>query len=51
MVRTLMSYVYLPNSLLEYALVIVQDIMNLVTSRWSLLPQMNFGLGVSLDQV
>ena len=33
MIRSLMSYVCLPDSLLEYALVIVQDIMNLVTSK------------------
>ena len=33
MVRSLMSYVCLPNSFWEYALVIVQDIMNLVTSK------------------
>ena len=28
-----MSYAYLPNSFWKYALVIVQDIMNLVTSK------------------
>ena len=33
MVRSLMSYVRLPNSFWEYALVIVQDIMSLVTSK------------------
>ena len=33
MVRTLMSYVCLPNFFWEYALVIVQDIMNLETSK------------------
>ena len=33
MVRSLMSYVCLPDSFWEYALVIVQDIMNLVTSN------------------
>ena len=33
MVRSLMSYVCLPDSFWEYALVIVQDIMNLVTSK------------------
>ena len=33
MVRSLMSYVRLPNSFWEYALVIVQDIMNLVTAK------------------
>ena len=33
MVRSLMSYICLPNSFCEYALVIVQDILNLVTSK------------------
>ena len=33
MVRSLMSYVRLPDFFSEYALVIMQDIMNLVTSK------------------
>ena len=33
MVRSLMSYVCLPDSFWEYVLVIVQDILNLVTSK------------------
>ena len=33
MVRSLMSYISLPDSFWEYALVIVQDIMSLVTSK------------------
>ena len=33
MVRSLMSYISLPNSFWEYALVIVQDILYLVTSK------------------
>ena len=33
MVRSFMIYVRLPNSFWEYALVIVQNIMNLVTSK------------------
>ena len=33
MVRSLMSYRSLPDSFWEYALVIVQDIMSLVTSK------------------
>ena len=51
MVRSLMSYISLPNFFCEYALLIVQDILNLVTSKESLLPQKNFGLGANLAQI
>ena len=33
MIRSMMSYISLPNSFCEYALVIEQDILNLVTSK------------------
>ena len=48
MVRSLMSYVGVPDSFWGYAPETTQYILNLVPSKAVSLPQKNFGLGVSL---